>query len=65
MSYRVIFDGELEDEVFATEEEAEEHALYLCSCSRQGAEEQHWNNPGDYEYDENNYDDPDYEIIEE
>ena len=50
---------------FATEEEAEEYALYLCSCARTGAETLHWSNPGDYEYDENEFEDPEYEIVEE
>ena len=27
--YKVLFNDELEDEVFDTEEEAEEHALYV------------------------------------
>lgn len=30
-----------------------------------GAETLHWSNPGDYDYDENDFEDPDYEIIEE
>ena len=63
--YRVEFDGELEDEVFDTEEEAEEYALYLCSCTREGAEILHMSNPGDYDYDEDSFEDPEYEIIEE
>lgn len=63
--YRVLFDGELQDEVFSTEEAAEDYALYLCSCARDGAETLHWSNPGDYDYDENDFEDPDYEIIEE
>ena len=62
--FKIIFDGEECDEVFDTEEEAEEHALYLSSCSREGAEILHMSNPGDYDYDEETYDDPDYEIIE-
>ena len=32
--YKIIFDGEEEDDVFDTREEAEEHALYLSSCAR-------------------------------
>ena len=36
--YKVLFNDELEDEVFDTEEEAEEHALYLVSCTKLGAE---------------------------
>lgn len=62
--YKIIFDGEEQDEVFATEADAEEHALYLCSCSREGAEILHMSNPGDYDYDEDDFEDPDYEIIE-
>lgn len=62
--YRVIFEGELEDEVFDTEEEAEEYALYLCSCTREGAEILHMSNPGDYDYDEDDFDEPEYQIIE-
>ena len=59
--YKVAFNGELEDEVFDTEETAEEYALYLSSCTKAGAEELHMSNPGDYDVDD--YDD-DYEIIE-
>ncbi len=62
--YKIIFDGEEQDEVFATEADAEEYALYLCSCSREGAEILHMSNPGDYDYDEDDFEDPDYEIIE-
>ena len=59
--YKVLFNDELEDEVFDTEEEAEEHALYLVSCTQLGAEILHMSNPGDY--DEDDYE-VDYEIIE-
>ena len=59
--YKVLFNDELEDEVFDTEEEAEEHALYLVSCTKLGAEILHMSNPGDY--DEDDYE-ADYEIIE-
>lgn len=62
--YIVIFDGEEQDEVFNTEAEAEEYALYLCSCSRDGAETLHMSNPGDYEYEEDEFEYPDYEIEE-
>ena len=62
--FKVIFDGEECDEIFDTEEDAEEYALYLSSCSREGAEILHMSNPGDYDYDEETYEDPDYEIIE-
>ena len=44
--YKVLFNDELEDEVFDTEEEAEEHVLYLVSCTKLGAEILHMSNPG-------------------
>lgn len=49
--------------VFDTEEDAEEYALYLRSCTRTGAETLHWSNPGDYDYDEDTFEDPEYEIL--
>lgn len=59
--YKVLFNDELQDEIFDTEEEAEEHALYLCGCTREGAEILHMSNPGDYDADDY---DADYEIVE-
>lgn len=59
--FKVIFNGEEEDEIFKTEEDAEEYAMYLSSCAQEGAEILHMSNPGDY--DEDDYDD-DYEIVE-
>ena len=59
--YKVWFNDEEMDEIFDTEEAAEEYALYLCSCAREGAEILHMSNPGDY--DEDDYDE-DYEIVE-
>lgn len=59
--HKVWFNDEEMDEVFDTEEAAEEYALYLCSCAREGAEILHMSNPGDY--DEDDYDE-DYEIVE-
>lgn len=59
--YQVSFNDELQDEIFDTEEAAEEYALYLASCAKEGAEILHMSNPGDY--DEDDYED-DYEIIE-
>ena len=59
--YKVKFNGEFEDEVFDTESEANDYALYLVSCAAEGAEILHLSNPGDY--DEDDYDD-DYEIVE-
>lgn len=43
----------------------EDCALYLCSCARDGAETLRLSNPGDYDYDEDDYEAPEYEIIEE
>lgn len=64
LKYKIIIDGEEQDEIFDTETAAEEYALYLCSCSRTGAEILHMSNPGDYDYDEATFEEPDYEIIE-
>ena len=47
--YKIEFDGELEDEEFEKEEDAEEYASYLKSCTEEGAETLHLSNPGDYE----------------
>lgn len=63
--YKIIFDGEEQDEVFDTEEDAEEYALYLRSCTRTGAETLHWSNPGDYDYNEDTFEDQEYEIVED
>lgn len=59
--WKVIFGGEEEDEIFDTEEDAEDYASYLSGCVKEGAEILHLSNPGDY--DEDDYDD-DYEIVE-
>ncbi len=60
--YKVIFNYDELDEIFATYEEAEEAALYELSCWHAGAEVLELSNPGDYPYDPD--DAPDYEIIE-
>ena len=62
--WKIIFDGEEEDELFDSEKDAEEYAMYLSSCDEFGAEIMHLSNPGDYDYDEDDYESPDYEIIE-
>lgn len=67
--YKIIMhypDGESEeqDEVFDTEAKAVDYANYLVGCSRTGAETLYWSNPGDYPYDENEFEEPEYEIIE-
>lgn len=63
--YRINYGDELQDEIFDTEEEAEEHAQYLQSCAREGAEILHMSNPSEYDYDEDTFEPPEYEIIEE
>lgn len=61
MSFWKIFFGDEEiDEVFDTEEEAQEHASYLAGCMRDGTETLHLSNPGDYD----NECDDEYEIVE-
>ena len=62
--YKIIFNDEEQDDIFKTEEDAREYALYLLSCSELGAEILHMSNPGEYDYDEDTYEDPEYEIIE-
>lgn len=62
--FKIIFEDEEQDEVFDTEEKAEDFANYLCSCSREGAEILHMSNPGDYDYDEDDFESPEYEIVE-
>lgn len=57
-------DDEYEDPVFDSYEEAEEMAVYCQGCSRLGAEMFHLSNPGDYPYDEDEFEPPEYEIVE-
>lgn len=52
---------DLEDETYDSYEEAEDAALYSCSCYNQGAEDLFLSNPGDYPMD---FEEPDYKIIE-
>lgn len=67
--YRVIIyfphddDLELED-LFDSESEAHDAALDAIHCCNVGAELLHWSNPGDYDYDESDFEDVDYDIIE-
>ena len=62
--YRILLDGEMEDDVFDSYKIAEEYGWYLIGCSREGAEILHMSNPGDYPYDPDAFEDPEYEIIE-
>ena len=66
-TYKILMqyaDGtsEEQDEIFDSEESAEEYALYLVSCNQSGAETLNLSNPGDYPLDD--YIKPDFEIIE-
>lgn len=54
--------SEMEDDVFDIEEEAEKYGGYLVGCCRTGAETLNLSNPGDYPI--NDYEDPDFEVIE-
>lgn len=65
--YKVLMqysDGseEMEDDVFDTEDAAEEYGCYLVGCSRTGAEILNMSNPGDYPMDD--FEDPDFEVVE-
>lgn len=59
--FKVIFNDEEQDEIFDSESAAEDYALYLSSCAKEGAETLHMSNPGDC--DEDDYED-DFEIVE-
>ncbi len=61
--YKIIFNGEEQDEVFDTYEEAEDYAHDLVGTYHEGGEILELSNPGDYPYDPEV--EPDYEIIEE
>lgn len=62
--FKIILDGEEQDEEFTTREAAEEYAIYLCGCAREGAEILFMSNPGDYPYDEETFEEPEYDIVE-
>ncbi|MBQ7077998.1 MAG: hypothetical protein IJM91_07690 [Lachnospiraceae bacterium] len=69
MKYQVklIFaDGEeiIDDTLCDTYDEAVDYSDYLVSCYQTGAETLNMSNMGDYEYDEDNFELPDCEIIE-
>lgn len=53
---------EEDDELYDSEEQAEEAGSYGCSCYREGGEILNLSNPGDYPLDED--DDCDFEVIE-
>lgn len=51
-TFKVKVNGEFEDEVFYSESDAVDHALYLASCTKEGAEILNMSNPGDYAVDD-------------
>jgi len=54
--YKIVWEtGEEEDEIFDTKSEAKEYAYELQSYQRTGAEILNMSNPGDYEYDEDDF----------
>ncbi len=70
--YKILYhwrDGTEEEDdnygdFYSSKEEADEAGLYGLSCARDGGEILHMSNPGDYPYDESDYEDNDFEIIE-
>lgn len=61
MAYGVMLhysDGtsQLDDEIFETEKEANDHGYYVSSCHTLGSEILHESNPGDYPFTENGLD---------
>ena len=63
--FKVVYDGEEQDEIFTSYEDAEEYGVYLQSCERLGTEIMNMSNPGDYDYDEDLFESADFEIVEE
>ncbi|MBB4666436.1 hypothetical protein BKA24_001145 [Microbacterium marinum] len=64
MGFKVVWDdGDEDDEVFETEQEAEAHAANEIDNYHAGAEVLHLSNPGDYDEDDPD-DDPGYEVVE-
>jgi len=50
-------------EYYDSEEEANEAGLYGLGCRRQGGEILELSNPGDYPFDESDYEDDDFEVV--
>ncbi|WP_462361449.1 hypothetical protein [Parvimonas micra] len=54
--YKIVWEtGEEEDEIFDSRQEAKEYAYELQGCQRTGAEILNMSNPGDYDYDEDDF----------
>ncbi len=61
--YKIIFNGEEQDEVFDTYDDALDAANDLVGAYHEGGEILELSNPGDYPYDPTV--EPEYEIVEE
>ena len=61
--YKIIFNGEEQDEVYDTYDAAREAANDLVGAYYEGGETLELSNPGDYPYDPTV--EPEYEIVEE
>ena len=62
--YKLIFDGKELEKLFDTYEEAEEEASLRCCDAQIEAQVLYASNPRDYFYAEEDWFDPEYEIIE-
>lgn len=61
--FKIIFEGEEQDEVFDSYDAALDAAHDLVGAYHEGGEVLELSNPGDYPYNPNH--EPEYEIIEE
>lgn len=59
--YKILFNGEEQDELYDTYDEADDAARDMVCAYHVGGEELELSNPGDYPYDPN--DEPNCEII--
>lgn len=63
--YKIKWDsGDEDEETFASYEDADEMAQYYQACADDGAETLNLSNPGDWPYDEDEFERPGYEIVE-
>lgn len=69
--YKIIYnwsDGSNDEDdnygaFYESEEAAEEAAIYGLSCAKQGGEILEMSNPGDYPFNEGDYEEDDFEIV--
>lgn len=70
--YKVIYhwsDGAVEEDdnygqYWSSEDEADEAGLYGLSCAKQGGAILEMSNPGDYPFNESDYEDDWFEVVE-